>query len=604
MKDDMRTIANTVITALIFAIPHLGYAGISSQDVKTKMMMDLDIIKNTFEVKYAPAEWKKIYADWELDTEIDLAKVKVLETSSITVKDYQRILLEFFNSPKDYHVGISFYSTETAVLPFRVHSAKGKYYVAWVMNSLFADLKKGDEVLLFDEKPIDEVVQELKKSEFGNPLSATDQALAESALTMRSGASGHIVPQGPVTITVRHLETNEVTTYRLTWFYQPEEISSSLSPLLAASESKLLQTNGLNYIVTKSYFKRPLGEHPFFYKDMTAPLFRQYKKASLRSNLVFDKYRKQENIAAGKDEDDKFIGAKESFVPILGELIWEAPKYSPFKAYLYLDKEGRKIGYIRIPHYSAGSQSVEKFAEIINYFQENTEALVIDQLNNPGGNMFYMYALASMLTEQPLYVPQQRMTITQEDVYFALDDLYEVELVNDDEEAREVLGSNLAGYPVDLDLARSMVNYFRFIITEWNEGRHLTDPGYIYGVDYLKPHPKGHYSKPILMLVNELDLSCGDFMPAILQDNKRVTLLGARTGGAGGYVLEHSYPNLFGIQGFSYTGSIAQRLDLNPIENLGVIPDILVEMTQRDLEGKYPDYTAKIHKAMSDLLNR
>jgi hypothetical protein len=89
MKDDMRTIANTVITALIFAIPHLGYAGISSQDVKTKMMMDLDIIKNTFEVKYAPAEWKKIYADWELDTEIDLAKVKVLETSSITVKDYQ-----------------------------------------------------------------------------------------------------------------------------------------------------------------------------------------------------------------------------------------------------------------------------------------------------------------------------------------------------------------------------------------------------------------------------------------------------------------------------------------------------------------------------------
>jgi C-terminal processing protease CtpA/Prc len=149
---------------------------------------------------------------------------------------------------------------------------------------------------------------------------------------------------------------------------------------------------------------------------------------------------------------------------------------------------------------------------------------------------------------------------------------------------------------------QGVVKYMRFIIREWNEGRTFTDPEYIYGVDYLKPYPKGNYSKPLLLLVNELDFSCGDFLPATMQDNKRAKILGMRTAGAGGYVLEHSYPNLFGVQGFSFTGSIAQRADLNPIENLGVIPDIIVEPTVRDLEQNYVDYTAKIHKAVNDLL--
>ena len=110
------------------------------QVTKDKMLNDLDIIKNTFEVKYGPAEWKKEYADWSLDEQIDLAKVKVLETKNITIKDYQRILLGFFNSTRDYHVGVSFYSTEAAFLPFRIHSTEGKYYIAWVYSPFFYGL--------------------------------------------------------------------------------------------------------------------------------------------------------------------------------------------------------------------------------------------------------------------------------------------------------------------------------------------------------------------------------------------------------------------------------------------------------------------------------
>lgn len=601
----MRKFAIAFLVCFAGLAPAFGFSGISARDVKDKMMLDLDIIQNTFDVKYAPADWKKNYAEWDLQNEIDLAKVKVLETPNITVKDYQRILQQFFNSTKDYHVGVSFYSTETAVLPFRIHSAKGKYYIAWVLGSMFDGLKdpieKGDEVLLFNGRPIDEAVQALKASDFGNPGSLTDQALAESSLTMRSGSMGHLVPKGPVTVTVRHLGTDEVTTYRLNWLYYPEEITSSFAPIANAPDGASAQKDVMNYVITKSLFQRPLGEHPFFVKDMTAPMYRNFAKSLSRAKNLFKKEMGGGEILA--EEEDRFIGSKESFVPTLGEVVWQAPATSPYHAYIYLDKAGRKIGYIRIPHYMAGGQSAEQFAEIMNYFQHSTEALVVDQLNNPGGNLFYMYALASMLTDKPLLVPKQKMTITQEDVYFALDDLNDLEEVMTDEDARNVLGSNLAGYPADLELARGIVNYFRFIINEWNEGRQLTELGYVYGIDYLKPHPKGYYAKPILMLVNELDFSCADFLPAILQDNHRVKILGTRTAGAGGYVLSHAYPNLFGIQGFSYTGSIAHRADNNPIENLGVTPEVIVELTAKDLERNYPDYMSEIHKAVFDLLD-
>jgi C-terminal processing protease CtpA/Prc len=241
----------------------------------------------------------------------------------------------------------------------------------------------------------------------------------------------------------------------------------------------------------------------------------------------------------------------------------------------------------------AGDDEVKDFLSIVKRMEESTDAMVIDQVNNPGGSVFYLYSLVAMLTDKPMLTPKHRMIITQADVAGALETLKGLEKVANEEEAKKVLGATLGGYPVSYQLSQFFKEYMQFIVEQWNQGVHLSSPFYL-GLDKIMPHPEGSYTKPILVLINEFDFSGGDFFPAILQDNHRATLLGVRTAGAGGYVNGVEFPNLLGVAGFSFTGSIAERVDLNPIENLGVTPDVKYPLTAEDMKNGFASYKKKI----------
>ncbi|MCE5316132.1 MAG: protease-like activity factor CPAF, partial [Parachlamydia sp.] len=111
-------------------------------------------------------------------------------------------------------------------------------------------------------------------------------------------------------------------------------------------------------------------------------------------------------------------------------------------------------------------------------------------------------------------------------------------------------------------------------------------------------------TKPILVLTNGLDLSCGDFFPAILQDNKRATIFGARTAGAGGAMRTFYHPNHFGIDAIHYTSTIAERADKKLIQNKGVSPDIAYTMTAKDLQDNYSDYIQAVQNSLKTIMTR
>lgn len=589
-------------------------ASFFEEQKKGRMIHDLQTIKYNFEAGYAPADWKKEYANWDIQEACRQAEAQILATPNITTKQFQKIVRRFVQGTRDYHVDVIFHSTEMASLPFVIKGTIGddRYFFELIdplrLPPSHYGISVGDELLAFDGRPVDEIVQELIKDygKFSNP--ATDKTTAEVRLTSRGGIIGDDVPQGPIFITTKSTKTGKIATWQLHWSYTPEQIESPFDFL-----------HSLNWLIPHSFLfeEEESVRAPFLDLMMANPLHVEHLQTS-----------------AGQEG---YLGARKSFLPPLGEVVWTTDKKPdknaeektkeekeikdeewPLYAYIYLNEQGEKIGYIRIGNY-LGSIPIQKGFEKVLMLMEkvSVKALVIDQLHNQGGSVRHQCKLLSMLTDQPLIMPYHRVKITQKQVeksYHLLElikeysnrlneDEWENNGNENDKEKNDLnfRGEELSG--INFQELLFLKTYSELVLSEWNKGKTLTAPTPILGIDRLNPHPKVRFTKPILMLIDEMDFSGGDFVPAILQDNGRALLFGARTAGAGGYVLTFTFPNLHGIASCSYTASIAERANGEKIENLGVTPDIVYEITSDDLQYRYQDYIKAVNSAVNGLLN-
>lgn len=495
--------------------------------------------------------------------------------STISVRDYQRMLKALFHSARDYHTSIYFYSTAKAFLPFRIQSAEGRYFITWV-DTTIADLPLdvGDEILSYNGQPMADVINEIKKTELGNPGNPADQAIAEMYLTGRPGTLACHMPSGFVNVEYISNETTEHNVCTVAWETEPEEFDNSK---VYQPHQMLLkpQSSMASYTASKGYFQN---------RKMVAGFYAPWKKATAKF------YKKR--LPSLADAPAR-MGTRKSFVPQLGDILWQSENESFFHAYIFLMPNQKKIGYVRFNDYDLDpckcQDAVNEFKDIISRFNLFTDGMVVDQLSNGGGYVYYMFALASLCTDYPLNLPLEKLTITQQDVNEALSWPDELE-----QEA-------ILGLPLTQAVKDSFARHFEFVLAEWNDGRTFTNPAYLDGIQQIDPYPEVHYSKPILVLVNELDFSCADFFPAILQDNGRATIFGSRTAGAGGTVIGVSHPNLFGVDGYSLTSSIAYRANNEPIENLGVTPDIIYNLTANDLQNGYPGYRQAVLNAIDSI---
>jgi C-terminal processing protease CtpA/Prc len=525
-------------------------------------------MKSVYETTYAPTEWKKEFAGWDLQREYAAATSRAQSKADLTVAEGRRILMDFVYSMRDYHVSIQFLSTEASSLPLTIRSAEGRYFIVSIDREKLSEelfpFSVGDEVTTFDGRPVADVVAELRTNTAEN-TAVTDQALAELSLTSRRTARGLPAAQGPVTIGIKAQGSETVSTRQLIWDYKQEEIP----PIESVFRSKF-----------------PKNE-----KKSLIPNFQMTANADLAA------------------EDPHAIGSRNSYLPNFGPTIWESEPTDPFQAYIYRDENNKMIGVVRIRSYffmtedaKAYDDAVLAFSKIVNRMEKFTDAMVIDQLNNPGGSVFYLYALASTLSPTPMQTPRHTMSITPTEVQECLQTLKMLDKIKTDEDARKEIGEVVHGYPVNLQFLHFYRGYCTTYIQDWKAGQTMSRPFWIAGVDQINPYPKGTYTKPIMVLTNELDFSGGDFFPTILQDNQRAKIFGVRTAGAGGYVNEFRFPSLLGVEKFRVTQSLAHRATQNPIENLGVTPDIAYTMTANDRQNNYADYVKAVKEAIKGLL--
>jgi hypothetical protein len=535
----------------------------AATELQKKMVNYVDSMAGIYDSMYAPALWKKEFTNWSLDSEVDKAKQKILAKEDIKLSDFHTIINDFILSMKDFHVSVRFHATEKASLPFMVRGTEGRYFIVYIdrekLPKASFPFEIGDELIKMNDKNVSDIINKLK-AQLGGNTEVTDQALAEMSLTSRSAAKANDVPQGPVMLTFK--KDDKEKTHQLIWEHKKE-------------------------LILRDTLRRKNNE-----KDNLASKIEMQMTSQIA--LDFAKEAKATNKFA--------IGARTSYLPTLGTKIWESDKDNHFDAYIYMNDAKELIGYVRIPKYGAGEKESKLFKEIIKRMEKTTDKLVIDQLNNPGGSVFYLYSLVSMLSPKAMATPKHYMAINQADIVESHKMLEELKEITTLEELKKAFGGEtVGGYPVTMTFAEFVKAYLQFKIDEWNKGKKLTTPYHLWGVDMINPHPEIQYTKPILLLVNELDFSGGDFFPAIMQDNKRATIMGVRTAGAGGYVIGVDIANQLGVGGFRYTGSLADRVDNTPIENLGVKPEIDYSLTIEDYTKGFKKFKEAINSEVKKL---
>lgn len=585
----MRFLVSCVLSTSMLGSVHAEDKQPSKQP--STFLLDWEQVPELFRSAYAPLEWKKLHLGLDIDALAEQMREQLFADGRPSVQTYQKTLKKFLASFRDYHVFPIFCSSEHATLPFSVMSAEGRYWIAWINrehlpNSVY-QFEVGDEIVLFDGKPVQEAIDEIIIDSFASHLSRTNQLLAEHKLTARAAIQGDAVPSGFISIHVKSFKTGKISEYQMMWEAEDNELPPV--PLVK-------------------------GNHP------ALELEEKIRLPFLDTLMMVHFPKIRSARFAGQDLPDPLaIGTRESCFPPLAqpeEYISGEGQTFPFYAYTFTHPATKKtIGFVRIASYRGGEEEAHAFGELIEYFEANTDALVIDQLNNPGGRGYYLAALASFLSPEPLDTPKHQFKLTYKNVLNSFKAYNILKGVKTDEMAKE-LYEELAdetpyGYPVTYQSAMMLRQLCKTCVDTWKNGKTITPPMHMGGIDRIYPHPDfTPYSKPILFLINGLDFSGGDFLPAILKDSTyqgkpRIVLFGERTAGAGGAVEIHEYPNRYGVYGIGHTVSIAYRTGFapqtTPLENLGVTPDIPYTITQNDIRNQWADYRQAVLDAVAEM---
>jgi len=260
----------------------------------------------------------------------------------------------------------------------------------------------------------------------------------------------------------------------------------------------------------------------------------------------------------------------------------------PIYAALYRYKN-KNILLVRQATYSPSDFSSEVYLKaymaLLSEFEDVADVLVLDQTHNPGGN--YCSEFYNI---------------------FAHDgDVQGVELLHADRKWINDLKVNyiLKNPKPKVWEALTLEAWGVIVEQAYDTGHQLSEPIPLFSGSFFANRPdKNSYrwSKPILLLIDELAGSCGDMFPMLVKANHRAKIFGQRTMGLGGNVenvgiLNNSRIHVSMTRGLFYPYNPTRGpLESEFIENNGVTPDTLYTHTIEDFRAGFINYV----KSFSD----
>jgi hypothetical protein len=273
---------------------------------------------------------------------------------------------------------------------------------------------------------------------------------------------------------------------------------------------------------------------------------------------------------------------------------------------------GFRIGFIRIPSYAPISTAVAltAFQREMAYFQANTDGLVIDDMRNPGGSLSYVNQLLSLVMPTQWRAMGFELRATSGWVVSISSALEQAKAARAPQNIIDLL-EKIKGAIIDANAK------FR--------GRTEPIPLDDVTLDRLPATDlQGNllaYTKPLIVLVDEMSASGAEVFAAGIQDNARGPLVGWRTMGAGGSVVTWE-AGTYSLGLTSVTESLMNRgltiitggfpglATTYPsapyLENIGVHPDVSIDYMTSDnfYQSGKPFVDAFVTTIVSEILKR
>jgi C-terminal processing protease CtpA/Prc len=257
-----------------------------------------------------------------------------------------------------------------------------------------------------------------------------------------------------------------------------------------------------------------------------------------------------------------------NFIQRLGKRVFDT-----YFSGTYSASDGTRIGYLRIPDFA--SAYLPDLDREIKYFQANTDVLVVDVMRNPGGSPYDVEDAISRLTPRPYQGAVAEFHVTWIDVVLQNEGV-----------------SDATYYGADDETIAFLQLYQAEFQDAFMNKRGRTKPLPVTGSTLARTPVSFAYTKPVLVLADELSASAAEMFASLMQDNHIAPIFGYRTMGAGGVLLDgYLAAGIYSEGSTTVTRGlmIRQQPVVTPdypttsyVENVGVRPDIAEDFMTAD----------------------
>jgi hypothetical protein len=575
------------VLCLLVLVAPAGFSQLT-QDQKVADFLQL---AGLYAKNYAPYQWKIEVFGFDLyDVQPWLDQVQN-SPDDITFYD---ICVRYVASLQDSHDEVTLPSDFTADLHFTVDIYDGKVLIDSIDRSYLSaaayPFQVGDQLVSLDGVAVADLIQQFipyAVNGSGNPIS--QQRLAAGTITQREQdfyPMAHLIPATATAVILR--QSGALETYTIPWDKQgtpitvigpvPGIFASDVRQAPKVSRRKLENSS---WGVSGAPPPSAANDQPYM-----QPLVELRNMSAIPSRLAFGGFGNMAPLFNPPPGFQLRLGAQATDLFTSGTF--------PVGGYT--------IGFIRIPTMLPASELTgqDQFSREIQWFQKNTGGLVVDIMDNGGGDACYAQSLAQYLIPQQFQGVMSQVLATQ----YWIENFSSSLTLAQSSGAQPWVNTLYADYLSELQAAMAV-------------SRGMTGPLPLCG-----PTPQvgpatdwnGNsiaYTKPILVLTDNFTLSAAEIFAMMFQDAHRATIFGMRTDGGGGN------PGTFDATTYSegttrVTRSLIVRAQVvqtpgfpasNYIENTGVYPDIVQDyMTADNLLNQGATFVAAFSSAIAGMV--